>query len=174
MNTYTLILNTLHIWSRSGLRAATHKGAGLQRLARSGALALMLLLTLAANLPQPVAAAGLAGACPAGAIAYRLGLPASGLFASGVAIPPQQVANPFCGIYKLIKPWVGGLILLALLLAVFGFFGSNIFPDMSQQLTSGIRNVGIGLFMLGIVLTPGTLSGIATALGATGLTFDCP
>lgn len=175
VNTY---LTTLHTRTGGTLRtlvAPTARGGRLRTLVRLGLLAFMFLLMALSSLPQPAAAAA-AGSCPAGAIAYRLAGPAGGLFGARVAAPPSQVEvpNPFCGIYKLIKPWLGGLVILSLLMAIFGFFGSNIFPDVATQMRGGIAKTGVGLFLLGIVLQPGILTGIAAGLGVTGITFDCP
>jgi hypothetical protein len=87
--------------------------------------------------------------------------------------PPLQVTNPLCGIFNLIRPWLGGAVLLGLIIAAMGYMMRSIMPEASMQLQNGMKGVGIGLFITGIALQPAVLGGIATALGATGLTFTC-
>src|SRR4051812_33869326 len=92
-----------------------------------------------------------------------------------VLIPMQQaVPNPFCGVYNLVLPWAGGAALLGLLLAVLGFFLRNLAPHASVQLENGLKGVGIGLFLMGLILQPNFLNAVATALGASGMDFNCP
>lgn len=86
----------------------------------------------------------------------------------------QAVPNPFCGVYNLILPWAGGAALLGLLLAVLGFFLRNLAPAASVQMENGLKGVGIGLFLMGLILQPNFLSAVATALGADGMNFNCP
>src|SRR6478609_818092 len=78
----------------------------------------------------------------------------------------QAVPNPFCGVYNLVLPWAGGAALLGLLLAVLGFFLRNLAPAASVQLENGLKGVGIGLFLMGLILQPNFLNAVATALGA--------
>jgi hypothetical protein len=87
--------------------------------------------------------------------------------------PPLQVTNPLCGIFNLIRPWLGGAVLLGLVIAALGYMLRSIMPEASMHLQNGMKGVGIGLFITGIALQPAVLSGIAAALGATGLTFTC-
>lgn len=87
--------------------------------------------------------------------------------------PAWQVTNPLCGIFNLIRPWLGGAVLLGLIIGALGYMLRSIMPEASMQLQNGMKGVGIGLFITGIALQPAVLSGIATALGATGLTFTC-
>lgn len=99
----------------------------------------------------------------------------SQVFATILLSPVQQaVPNPFCGVYNLILPWAGGAALLGLLLAVLGFFLRNLAPHASVQLENGLKGVGIGLFLMGLILQPNFLNAVATALGATGMDFNCP
>ena len=86
----------------------------------------------------------------------------------------QAVPNPFCGVYNLVLPWAGGAALLGLLLAVLGFFLRNLAPTASVQLENGLKGVGIGLFLMGLILQPNFLNAVATALGASGMDFNCP
>jgi hypothetical protein len=86
----------------------------------------------------------------------------------------DQVPNPFCGVYNLILPWAGGAALLGLLLAVLGFFLRNLAPHASVQMENGLKGVGIGLFLMGLILQPNFLTAVATALGAGGMNFSCP
>lgn len=86
----------------------------------------------------------------------------------------QAVPNPFCGVYNLILPWAGGAALLGLLLAVLGFFLRNLAPQASVQMENGLKGVGIGLFLMGLILQPNFLTAVATALGAGGMNFNCP
>ena len=87
--------------------------------------------------------------------------------------PPLQVTNPLCGIFNLIRPWLGGAVLLGLIIAALGYMLRSIMPEASMHLQNGMKGVGVGLFITGIALQPAVLSGIAAALGATGLTFTC-
>lgn len=140
---------------------------------RTLALALLVAgyLLVFAGGPISASAAGLdSGRCPL-ALTHYYAQHGSGLLFS----PPQQaVPNPFCGIYKLIKPWVGGMVLLGILLGAMGFIGRSFAPEMSGQMENGLKGVGVGLFIIGIALTPNFLSAVATALGASGLDFSCP
>jgi hypothetical protein len=86
----------------------------------------------------------------------------------------QAVPNPFCGVYNLILPWAGGAALLGLLLAVLGFFLRNLAPHASLQMENGLKGVGIGLFLMGLILQPNFLNAVAAALGASGMNFNCP
>jgi hypothetical protein len=86
----------------------------------------------------------------------------------------QAVPNPFCGVYNLVLPWAGGAALLGLLLAVLGFFLRNLAPTASVQLENGLKGVGIGLFLMGLILQPNFLNAVAAALGASGMNFNCP
>lgn len=86
----------------------------------------------------------------------------------------DPVPNPFCGVYNLILPWAGGAALLGLLLAVLGFFLRNLAPTASVQLENGLKGVGIGLFLMGLILQPNFLNAVAAALGASGMDFNCP
>lgn len=86
----------------------------------------------------------------------------------------QAVPNPFCGVYNLILPWAGGAALLGLMLAVLGFFLRNLAPAASVQLENGLKGVGVGLFLMGLVLQPNFLNAVAAALGAGGMNFSCP
>jgi hypothetical protein len=86
----------------------------------------------------------------------------------------DPVPNPFCGVYNLILPWAGGAALLGLLLAVLGFFLRNLMPHASMQMENGLKGVGIGLFLMGLILQPNFLAAVASALGATGMDFNCP
>lgn len=86
----------------------------------------------------------------------------------------DPVPNPFCGVYNLILPWAGGAALLGLLLAVLGFFLRNLLPHASMQMENGLKGVGIGLFLMGLILQPSFLSAVASALGASGMDFTCP
>ena len=86
----------------------------------------------------------------------------------------QAVPNPFCGVYNLILPWAGGAALLGLLLAVLGFFLRNLAPTASVQMENGLKGVGIGLFLMGLIIQPNFLNAVAAALGASGMDFSCP
>ncbi len=86
----------------------------------------------------------------------------------------DPVPNPFCGVYNLILPWAGGAALLGLLLAVLGFFLRNLMPHASMQMENGLKGVGIGLFLMGLILQPNFLGAVAAALGAQGMDFNCP
>lgn len=97
------------------------------------------------------------------------------VMASILLSPLQQaVPNPFCGVYNLILPWAGGAALLGLLLAVLGFFLRNLAPGASVQMENGLKGVGVGLFLMGLILQPNFLNAVATALGAGGMNFSCP
>ncbi len=106
---------------------------------------------------------------------------AAGPFAPGhgatwlpLALPPiQGVTNPLCGIFNLIRPWTAGAVLLGIIVAAMGFMLRSIAPEASMQMQSAVKGVGIGLFLVGIALQPAVIGGIATALGASGLTFTC-
>lgn len=100
----------------------------------------------------------------------------SARFISTIFFAPllDPVPNPFCGVYNLILPWAGGAALLGLLLAVLGFFLRNLAPSASVQMENGLKGVGIGLFLMGLILQPNFLNAVATALGANGMNFNCP
>ncbi len=113
---------------------------------------------------------------PVPAVAAAAGpfAPAHGATWLALALPPLQgVTNPLCGIFNLIRPWTGGAVLLGLIVAAMGFMLRSIAPEASMQMQNAVKGVGIGLFLVGIALQPAVLGGIATALGATGLTFTC-
>jgi hypothetical protein len=43
-----------------------------------------------------------------------------------------------------------------------------------MQLENGLKGVGIGMFLMGLILQPGFLTAVAAALGASGMNFECP
>lgn len=133
-----------------------------QYLWRGVGLAVVLVSLLLAVAPPPASAAS---GCPFVPQALAQG----GL----VFAPAFQVPNPLCGIFNLIRPWLGGAVLLGLIIGALGYMLRSIMPEASMQLQNGMKGVGIGLFITGIALQPAVLDGIAQALGATGLTFSC-
>jgi hypothetical protein len=129
---------------------------------RGVVLALVFAGLLVALAPTPVSAAS---GCP-----LLLHATAQG---NALLAPAFQVPNPLCGIFNLIRPWLGGAVLLGLIIGALGYMMRSIMPEASMQLQNGMKGVGIGLFITGIALQPAVLAGIAQALGATGLTFTC-
>lgn len=123
-----------------------------------------------------VVTAGLAlilAPAPVDAAAYPFA-PAHGASLLPLVLPPLQgVTNPLCGIFNLIRPWTAGAVLLGIIVAAMGFMLRSIAPEASMQMQSAVKGVGIGLFLVGIALQPAVIGGIASALGATGLTFTC-
>ena len=75
------------------------------------------------------------------------------LLVPAAVAPAFQVPNPLCGLFNLIRPWLGGAVLLGLIVAALGFMLRSIMPEASMQLQNGMKGVGIGLFiaMIGFV-----------------------
>ncbi len=129
---------------------------------RGTALAVILAGLLLVGAPAPASAAS------DGSLLLHTTVHGNALLA-----PAFQVPNPLCGIFNLIRPWLGGAVLLGLIIGALGYMLRSIMPEASMQLQNGMKGVGIGLFITGIALQPTVLAGIAQALGATGLTFTC-
>src|SRR5690242_6325204 len=76
--------------------------------------------------------------------------------------PLPQIPNPFCNLVTIIKPWVGGAIILGLLAGAAGFGLRFVMPEASIHLMNGLKGMGIGLFIAGLALTPASLTEMAT------------
>ena len=85
-------------------------------------------------------------------------------------LPPlQALPNPMCDIYRAALPWVGGAILLGAVGAAGGFALRHFNPHASQQLTGGLIGIGIAMFIIGIVLTPASMTAVLTMFHAQAL-----
>ena len=85
--------------------------------------------------------------------------------------PLLQIPNPFCNLVTIVKPWVGGAIILGLLGIAAGFGLRFVMPEASMHLMNGLKGVGLALFVAGLALTPASLQAIATVFGAGSLTY---
>ncbi len=82
-----------------------------------------------------------------------------------------QIPNPFCNLVTIVKPWVGGAIILGLLSLGIGFGLKFIMPEASMLLMNGLKGIGIAMFIVGLALTPASLAAIASVFGAGSLTY---
>jgi len=126
----------------------------------------LILLALGQHLTGHLLAAGLHGTS-----AVLAGVPLSAHQGAGLAGPLLQIPNFFCNIVTIIKPWVGGAIILGLLAIAAGFGLRFLMPEASMHLMNGLKGVGMALFIAGLALTPASLSAIATVFGAGSLTY---
>ncbi len=82
-----------------------------------------------------------------------------------------QIPNPFCNLVTIVKPWVGGAIILGLLSLGIGFGLKFIMPEASMLLMNGLKGIGVAMFIVGLALTPASLAAIASVFGAGSLTY---
>lgn len=124
---------------------------------------IMLTLTLVqfiVTLLQHLAAAGDLGAQSS---------PMGGALFSPLA---EGVPNFICNIVTLMKPYIGGAIVLGLLAVAGGFALKFIAPQVGMMLTSALIGLGAAMFIAGIAITPASLSAISNIFGlAAGITF---